>query len=149
MDIYPDGLDSKAKFLKEVLTIELETDLGQYEYIQNGIIKGNYPSIWVKPPSLPTYLRMKPNSGIECVIQRVPEMKFTGMGAGRKKGDQKWYIYLNQFDKNKTNSLAIEKIARAFHGCKITTREQQETLTGLNIEQSLIVIPAWNYYSRY
>lgn len=44
--------------------------LGQYEIIRNGVVIANEPSITIRYPSQTVNLttRIKPNSGIECII---------------------------------------------------------------------------------
>lgn len=149
MRLSPEGEDENAKKLRGILTRDLAEDLGIYEFYQNGIVKQTIPSIWSRPPVLPTYLKIKVNSGIECIIERSPKISYEGMGAGRKIGKKEWVIYLNQFDINKTTTKAVEKIGRGFHGCKISIRQMELTSQGTNIEQALILIPAWEYYSQY
>lgn len=142
------GNDDKIKELKEDLTTILEEDLGVYEYIQDGIVLSTTPSIYVIPPDLPSYFRMKLESGIECLINRTPEASYTQMGAGRKKGNFKINLLLNQFDRTKSLSLPIEKIMRYYHATKCYIKPFENTKEGVNIEQAFITIPMWRYYSK-
>lgn len=142
----PQGNDDLITTLASDLRTLLADDLGYYNYILNGVTVSTTPSLWVMPPTLPTYYRIEPESGIECIIKRSPEVKYVGLGAGRKQSQLKINVVLTQFNFNTTTSLATEKIGRCYHGTKIFVREYTEDKSGINLEQSLITIPVWRYY---
>jgi hypothetical protein len=84
--------------LRSALTTLLAADLGTFG---NGI-----PRIWVKPPDPPAGTA----SGLECIIQRVPEGMPKGSSGRQKYYPRRWIVTLTNYADDGSMANAAQKI---------------------------------------
>lgn len=107
-------LNSFLKNLRDCLVELIGADLGQYQILNtNGVVISEIPSIAVEPPPFKSNIRkMKPNSGIECIIKRTGKSTIKHM-IGSNEYHTDFCIKLIQHNLNSSTQLATSIIVNS------------------------------------
>lgn len=132
-----------ARELKAIVLDVLREDLGQYTTNAKTI-----PAVWIYPPSLPSYLKIVPGSGIEAVIMRSPDVKVSGLNNYRSQVTQTWTIALTQYNLSDTTHIATIKLGNYFTYLTTRFRPQMETPQGIEPEQVLLIIKSYHFLRK-
>lgn len=101
--------------IRNSLKILIGTDLGKYEITSPiGQNLKDIDAIWVEPPELPANYKVKPNSGIEAIIQREPDPYHENL-LGYTVGINNYCITLKQYNLEKSLTPVIERLKSSHH----------------------------------
>lgn len=106
-----DDLNNYLKSLRNGLVDIIGADLGKYQIFNTaGQIISEIPSIAIEPPPFKSNIRkMKPNSGIECIISRTGKPMISHL-LGNNQYFVDYCIRLTQYNTNASTQLATSKI---------------------------------------
>lgn len=104
-------LNDYLKNLRNCLVEIIEDDLGIYQiYNTNNKIISEIPAIAIEPPPFKSNIRkIKPNSGIECIISRTGKPSIAHM-LGSNQYFVDYCLRLTQYNTNASTQLATSKI---------------------------------------
>lgn len=113
MNLLPSQTDLNAylKNLRDGLVTILGDDLGKYQIFNTtGQVISEIPAIAIEPPPFKSNIRkMKPNSGIECIISRTGKPHISHL-LGNNQYFVDYCIRLTQYNLNASTQLATSKI---------------------------------------
>ena len=109
-----DDLNNYLKGLRNGLVDIIGIDLGKYQIFNTaGQIISEIPAIAIEPPPFKSNIRkMKPNSGIECIISRTGKPSISHL-LGYNKFFVDYCIRLTQYNTNASTQLAVSKIVNS------------------------------------
>lgn len=104
-------LNAFLKRLRDDLVIRIGDDLGKYQIFNTtGQVISEIPAIAIEPPPFKSNIRkMKPNSGIECIISRTGKPSISHL-LGNNQYFVDYCIRLTQYNTNASTQLATSKI---------------------------------------
>ena len=109
-------LNAYLKNLRDGLVEIIGSDLGKYQIFNTtGQIISEIPAIAIEPPPFKSNIRkIKPNSGIECIISRTGKPSISHL-LGNNQYFVDYCIRLTQYNTNASTQLAVSKI---INSCK-------------------------------
>jgi hypothetical protein len=142
-------IDARFKYLSDTIKKLLKAELGQYELVKGNTVIKTFPSIWTKPPALPTEYRMKEKSGIEVIISRESDLSQQSAFSNVLELYEKYTLTLRQYDTGKTNQLAVTKLLASNFFIIIDqprTVPYTQLSSGLVYETTTVKITAASWY---
>jgi hypothetical protein len=103
-------LRSTLAAIRNNLILVLDSDLGKYEILNpSGQKISEVPAIWTEPPELPSNYRVKPDSGIETIIQREPDPEYDSL-LGNYIEVARYTIVLKQYDLSRSLTPVVGRL---------------------------------------
>ena len=133
-------MTTHAQKLRNLLTLLLASELGEYQYIASGGgVAGNSRSIRIVPPQVPSNIKMQVagGRGIECLIYQDPRIEPNSMQA-----DFEFYeVVLRQHNLDQPTSKAQQLMLKMFSGIRPMRQQQAQIKGETRLEQVYFEIP--------
>lgn len=111
--------------------LQLRLQLSNLLSQELGTFSDGNPALWVSPPEPPGL-----GSGLQCIIQRVPENEIQHLNAGQRIGDRSFVVTLTSFDKEASVASPLERVVQRFNVKNYTYMP----LTEMTYEQARVLI---------